>query len=115
MQMKKNKDHKNFLILISDEHRKDAMGCVGHPIVKTPNLDALAARGTIFENAYTPSPMCVPTRAAIACGDYVHNTGFWDSATPYDGSVISWMRQLRDTGVDVASIGKLHLDRKSVV
>ena len=108
MQMKTNKDHKNFLILISDEHRKDAMGCVGHPIVKTPNLDALAARGTIFENAYTPSPMCVPTRAAIACGDYVHNTGFWDSATPYDGSVISWMRQLRDTGVDVASIGKLH-------
>lgn len=66
----------NFLIVISDEHRKDAMGCVGHPIVKTPNLDALAARGVVFENAYTPSPMCVPTRAALACGDYVHRTGF---------------------------------------
>ncbi len=98
----------NFLILISDEHRRDAMGCMGHPVVQTPNLDALAARGTLFENAYTPSPMCVPTRAAIACGDHVHRTRFWDSATPYDGSRTSWMHRLREAGVHVASIGKLH-------
>ena len=98
----------NLLILISDEHRRDAMGCAGHPIVRTPNLDALAARGALFENAYTPSPMCVPTRAAIACGDYVHRIGFWDSATPYDGSVRSWMHQIRDASVEVVSIGKLH-------
>ena len=75
----------NFLVIISDEHRKDAMGCAGHPIVKTPNLDALAAGGTKFNAAYTPSPMCVPTRAAIATGDWVHKTGHWDSATPYAG------------------------------
>lgn len=98
----------NFLVLISDEHRKDAMGCMGHPIVKTPNLDALAARGALFTNAYTPSPMCVPTRAAIACGNYVHRIGHWDSATPYDGKARSWMRHLRDQGVQVTSIGKLH-------
>ena len=98
----------NILIIISDEHRKDAMGCAGHPIVKTPNLDALAARGTFFANAYTPSPMCVPTRAAIATGDYVHKTGNWDSATPYNGTPRSWMRQLRDAGVETVSIGKLH-------
>ena len=101
-------DNKNLLILVSDEHRKDAMGCVGHPLVKTPHLDALAARGTVFETAYTPSPMCVPTRAAMACGNHVHQTGFWDSATAYDGSQRSWMRQLRDAGVHVVSIGKLH-------
>ena len=99
---------KNLLIIISDEHRKDIMGCVGHPMVKTPNLDALAARGTVFENAYTPSPMCVPTRASIACGDHVHEIGHWDSATPYNGKTRSWMRHLRDQGVDVTSIGKLH-------
>ena len=99
---------KNLLIIISDEHRKDAMGCVGHPLVKTPNLDALAARGTIFENAYTPSPMCVPTRASIACGDHVHKIGNWDSATPYCGKTRSWMMHLRDQGVDVSAIGKLH-------
>jgi choline-sulfatase len=108
MEMQTELKNKNLLIIISDEHRKDAMGCVGHPLVKTPNLDKLAARGCLFENAYTPSPMCVPTRAAIACGNYVHNIGYWDSATPYDGSIRSWMRQLREAGVDVASIGKLH-------
>jgi choline-sulfatase len=104
----KGKLQKNLLIIISDEHRKDAMGCVGHPIVKTPHLDTLAARGTVFENAYTPSPMCVPTRASLACGDHVHKIGHWDSATPYDGKQRSWMRQLRDQDVDVTSIGKLH-------
>ncbi len=98
----------NLLIIISDEHRKDALGCVGHPIVKTPHLDSLAARGTLFTNAYTPSPMCVPTRASLACGDYVNKTGYWDSATPYNGEPRSWMRQLRDAGVKVTSIGKLH-------
>lgn len=99
---------KNLLILISDEHRRDAMGCMGHPIVKTPNLDALAAGGTVFERAYTPSPMCVPTRAALASGRYVHQTGHWDSATPYAGEPASWMHSLRAAGVHVASIGKLH-------
>ena len=98
----------NLLIIISDEHRKDAMGCVGHPIVKTPNLDALAARGTVFENAYTPSPMCVPTRASIATGQHVHIGKYWDSATPYDGQNPSWMHHLRSRGIPVTSIGKLH-------
>ncbi len=106
--MANTKSQKNLLIIISDEHRKDAMGCVGHGVVKTPNLDALAARGAVFENAYTASPMCVPTRASLACGDHVHNIGHWDSATPYDGKVRSWMRQLRDQDVKVTSIGKLH-------
>jgi len=98
----------NFLVLISDEHRKDAMGCAGHPIVRTPNLDRLAARGTRFTSAYTPSPMCVPTRAALATGNWVHRTGHWDSATPYAGMPQSWMHTLRDAGREVVSIGKLH-------
>jgi len=98
----------NFLIFISDEHRRDAMGCAGHPIVKTPNLDALAARGTRFSNAYTPSPMCVPTRAAIATGRHVHQTRHWDSATPYAGDPKSWMALLRDNNIPATSIGKLH-------
>lgn len=100
--------HPNLLVIVSDEHRKDAMGCAGHPIVKTPNLDALAARGTMFEAAYTPSPMCVPTRAALATGDWIHRTGHWDSATPYAGQPRSWMHDLRDAGREVVSIGKLH-------
>ncbi len=98
----------NFLVIISDEHRKDAMGCAWHPLVHTPHLDRLAARGTRFTNAYTSSPMCVPTRAALACGDHVHRTGFWDSGTPYDGSASTWMHRVRDAGHELVSIGKLH-------
>ena len=98
----------NILIIISDEHRKDAMGCAGHHIVKTPNLDGLAENGTLFTNAYTPSPMCVPTRAAIATGCYVHQTGNWDSASPYSGKIRSWMHHLRYQGLETTSIGKLH-------
>ncbi|MEM6482500.1 MAG: sulfatase-like hydrolase/transferase [Pseudomonadota bacterium] len=99
---------RNLLIIMSDEHRRDALGCMGHPLALTPYLDALAARGAVFDNGYTPSPMCVPTRASLACGDYVHRTGYWDSATPYDGQISSWMKQVRDRGINVTSIGKLH-------
>ena len=99
---------KNFLVIMSDEHRRDAMGCMGHPMVQTPNLDRLADRGALFTNAYTPSPMCVPTRAAVACGDHVHRIRHWDSASPYDGARKSWMHHLREAGVEVTSIGKLH-------
>ena len=56
----------------------------------TPNLDRLSAAGTRFTNAYTASPMCVPTRAALACGRHVHQIAHWDSATPYDGKTRSW-------------------------
>ena len=98
----------NFLVISSNEHRKDTLGCAGHPLVHNPHLDKLAARGTRFTNAYTSSPMCVPTRAALACGDHVHRTGFWDGATPYDGSAATWMHRVRDAGHEMVSIGKLH-------
>ena len=68
----------NLLVLMSDQHNRLVMGCAGHPDVKTPNLDALAARGTRFANAYTNSPICVPSRAAMATGRYPHQIGVWD-------------------------------------
>ena len=98
----------NFLIIMSDEHRRDALGSMDHKFVNTPNLDKLAHQGTLFTNAYTPSPMCVPARAAVACGDYVHKIRYWDSATPYNGQKRSWMHSLCEKGVQTVSIGKLH-------
>lgn len=93
---------------MSDEHSKKWLGCYGSTIVETPNLDQLAARGTVFTNAFTASPVCVPARAAFATGRYIHETGFWDNADPYDGSVRSWHHELRDNGHQAVSIGKLH-------
>ncbi|MEM7131471.1 MAG: sulfatase-like hydrolase/transferase [Chloroflexota bacterium] len=98
----------NLLYIISDQHSYDAMGCYGSATVQTPNLDRLAERGTRFTNAYTNCPICVPVRAALATGRYVHQDGFWDNGHPYDGSIPSWHHYLRDQGVQVDSIGKLH-------
>ncbi len=98
----------NLLFIISDQHQAAAMGCAGHPIVRTPNLDRLAARGTRFTKAYTNCAICVPVRAALATGQYVHQIGNWDNGFPYDGSVPSWGHQLKAQGYIVDSIGKLH-------
>jgi len=62
----------NILLITCDQMRADAMGCAGNPIVKTPNLDALAASGINFANAYTPYPVCEPARASITTGMYPH-------------------------------------------
>jgi len=98
----------NLLVIMSDEHQARAMGCAGHPLVKTPHLDRLAARGTRFTNAYTPSPICVPARASFATGKYPHETRLWDNAMPYDGSIPGWGHALQKAGIPVESIGKLH-------
>ena len=98
----------NLLVIMSDEHNPKVMGCNGHPVVSTPNLDALAARGTMFSSAYTTSPVCIPARAGFACGKYIHQIGFWDNADAYDGTVKSWHHVLRERGHRVVSIGKLH-------
>ena len=100
---------RNLLVILSDEHNPKVMGCAGHPFIRTPNLDRLAARGTRFGAAYTPSPICVPARAALATGQATHEMGrYADNADPYDGQLRSWHHALRDGGHEVVSIGKLH-------
>jgi len=103
----------NLLIIMSDEHSTKALGCYGSEIVKTPNLDALAARGTRFESAYCSSPVCIPARASFAVGKYIHQIGYWDNADAYDGAIPSWHHKLRDRQHEVVSIGKLHFPRPS--
>lgn len=98
----------NLLVIMSDEHNNRIMRHAGDSIVHTPNLDALAAAGTRFTAAYTPSPICVPARGAFATGQPVHISRCWDNAIAYDGTQGSWARALRDRGHRVASIGKLH-------
>jgi choline-sulfatase len=78
------------------------------PIVNTPALDALAARGSCFTAASTPSPICVPARASLATGLPVHGHRAWDNAIAYDGRILGWAHALRERGHHVASIGKLH-------
>ena len=98
----------NQLILMTDEHTRKVLGCYGNEIVKTPNIDKLASQGTLFENAYTNVPICVPARASFATGDYAHRSRHWDNATPYCGTPPSWGTALQTAGITVGSIGKLH-------
>ena len=98
----------NTIFILSDEHNKRVLGCHGHPMIRTPNLDALAARGTRFTNAYTNCPICVPARASFATGRYVHEHRCWDNAIAYDGRIPSWGHRLMAQGHHVVSIGKLH-------
>ena len=98
----------NLLFILCDEHNPRVLGCAGHPMIRTPNLDRLAAKGVRFSDAYCNSPICVPSRAALATGRYVHRIRFWDNAIPYDGSVPSWHHRLREAGHEVTAIGKLH-------
>jgi choline-sulfatase len=98
----------NLLIIMSDEHNPKVGGYAGHPVASTPALDSLAARGTRFAAAYTPSPICVPARASLATGLPVHMHRAWDNAIAYDGRIQGWAHALRKRGHHVASIGKLH-------
>jgi len=99
---------KNVLFIMSDEHSRRIAGCYGNPIVQTSNIDRLAEMGTLFEHAHCNCPICVPSRASIATGRYVHEIGHWDNAFPYHGEPPSFGHALAEEGCRCESIGKLH-------
>ena len=98
----------NVVLFISDNHTRALMGAMGHPTIQTPNMDKIARNGVTFTNAYCASPLCCPSRAAIATGRFAHDTGFWDNALAYDGSVETWHHRVREQDHNVVSVGKLH-------
>ena len=67
----------NLIYIQSDQHNPAIMGCAGDPIIDTPNLDKLANRGTIIQNAYAASPICVPSRMAAITGLKPHQSEVW--------------------------------------
>ena len=99
---------RNLLFIFSDEHNRNCSGAYGHPLVRTPNIDKIASKGVRFVNSYTNCPICIPARAAMATGRYVHEINYWDNGIPYDGCIPSWAHRLRENGYVVDSIGKLH-------
>ena len=67
----------NILYIESDQHNPNISGCYGEDTVRTPNLDALAARGTVLTNAYCASPICVPSRMSLLTGRYPYENEVW--------------------------------------
>lgn len=99
----------NVLFIITDQHRADHTGFMGNEVVRTPNLDALAARGTVFENAWVANPVCMPNRSSIMTGRMpsVHGVIFNDRSLELGAS--THVRQFRNAGWRTALIGKSHL------
>ena len=99
----------NFLFLITDQQRADHTGFGGHPVLRTPNLDALAARSMQFDRALVANPICMPNRSSIFTGRLpsVHGTRY--NGIPLDWSANTFPRVLRGAGYHTAYFGKCHL------
>ena len=99
----------NFLFIITDQQRADWLGCYGHPVLKTPNIDAIAARGTRFDNFHTASPVCMPNRASLLTGRYPSLHGLRYNGCVLPDSARTFVDVLADAGYNTAAIGKSHL------
>jgi len=99
----------NVIFILTDDHRADHLGCTGHPFLKTPNLDRLAAQGVLFENAFVTTSLCSPSRASFLTGQYAHTHGVKNNLTPWREENITFLERLKGVGYDTAFIGKWHM------
>lgn len=98
----------NILILMADELRFDLPGFMGNRIARTPTLDRLAKDAVIFDNAYTPSPVCVPARQCIATGKYPLHTGCERFGGDLEPGARTFARLFSEAGWLTVACGKLH-------
>ena len=99
----------NIVLILTDDHRYDALGYMGHPFLKTPHLDKLAAEGVHFENAYVTTSLCSPSRASILTGLYAHNHNVVDNYHPVDDQLTFFPQLLQENGYNTAFVGKWHM------
>jgi choline-sulfatase len=99
----------NILFLCSDQHSGAVVSANGHPIVKTPHLDRLAAAGTNFQTAYCGSAVCAPARAGLMTGMFPSDVRSYCNSTPFDGDGLTWATRLRNAGYHCWATGKLDL------
>jgi arylsulfatase A-like enzyme len=99
----------NFLFIITDQHRADHLGCYGNPIVKTPNIDALAQDGTRWDRFYVANPICMPNRASIMTGRMPSLHGARHNGIPLSRDHTTFVELLKEAGYATGLIGKSHL------
>ena len=99
----------NILWICSDQQRFDTLGCTGNAFVKTPNLDALAASGVMFERAFTVSPVCTPSRAAMLTGRYPRTTRCRQNGQSIPADEVLVTSLLARAGWTCGLSGKLHI------
>lgn len=99
----------NIIFFIADDVSQEDFGCYGHPTIKTPNTDALAAQGMRFDNAYLTISSCSPSRCSIITGRYPHNTGAPELHTKLPDDQIRFPELLREAGYYTVLSGKNHM------
>jgi arylsulfatase A-like enzyme len=99
----------NFVIMMCDDQRHDALSCAGNPVLKTPHLDRIAAEGMTFKNSFVTYSLCAPSRASLMTGLYAHAHGVTDN---FDRQIPAHIKilpdYLREAGYEVAFCGKSH-------
>jgi len=98
----------NILIVMADQLSAKALGCYGHPVVKSPNIDQLAAEGVLFESAYSSSPLCTPARYAFMTGQNISNCKGYDNASYLPATMPTFAHYLRLMGYRTCLAGKMH-------
>jgi N-acetylglucosamine-6-sulfatase len=99
----------NVVVIFTDDQRWDAMSCAGHPFLKTPNIDRLAAEGARFANAFCTTSLCSPSRASMLSGLYAHRHGVLNNFTEFPANLPSYPQRLQESGYETAYIGKWHM------
>jgi arylsulfatase A-like enzyme len=103
----------NFIFFITDQHRVDYLGCYGHPVLKTPSIDSIAARGTRFSRFYVATPVCMPNRATLMTGRMPSVHGVRSNGSPLSLKSNTFVDALRSAGYATALVGKSHLQNFS--
>ncbi len=98
----------NFLLLMADQLTARALSAYGNRVSKTPHIDALAARGVVFESFYCNSPLCAPSRFSWLSGRYVSAIGAYDNAAEFPAQVPTFAHYLRRSGYRTVLSGKMH-------
>ena len=99
----------NFILFMTDQHRADYLSCMGHPVLQTPNIDAMASQGTVWDKFYVASPVCMPNRASLMTCRMPSSHGVRCNGIPLDRRNVTFVDLLRDAGYRTALIGKSHL------
>jgi choline-sulfatase len=102
------RDRPHILLVMVDQLAAAFLRAYGHPVTKTPNIDRLAEDGVVFENAYTPSPLCAPSRAAFMTGLLPSRTGVYDNSAEFSSSIPTFAHYLRLEGYRTCLSGKMH-------
>jgi arylsulfatase A-like enzyme len=99
----------NFVLFITDQHRVDYLSCYGHPVLKTPHIDSIAARGVRFDNFYVATPVCMPNRATLMTGRMPSVHGGRGNGIPLPLASNTFVDALRAGGYATSLVGKSHL------